>query len=51
VLEARWTEIDTEKAVWTIPAERMKAGQEHRVPLSPPCLELLDQVRLHRTKS
>ena len=38
---AQWSEIDLEKAVWTIPAERMKAGREHRVPLSKPAIELL----------
>src|ERR671910_1966431 len=30
----RWSEIDLTAATWTIPAERMKAGKEHRVPLS-----------------
>lgn len=34
-LLARWTEIDLEQSVWTIPSERMKAGKEHRVPLAP----------------
>lgn len=38
---ARWDELDVEAGVWTIPAERMKAGREHRVPLSSPALELL----------
>ncbi|WP_084705238.1 tyrosine-type recombinase/integrase [Beijerinckia mobilis] len=33
VLGARWDEIDFEEQVWTVPAERMKAGREHRVPL------------------
>jgi integrase len=36
---ARWTEIDGN--VWTIPPERMKGGQEHRVPLSAPALDVL----------
>ena len=31
--------------MWTIPAERMKAGREHRVPLSPRALEVLDEAR------
>lgn len=35
-LGARWSEIDWDKGNWTIPAERMKAGQTHRVPLSRP---------------
>jgi len=41
VLLATWDEIDVDNATWTIPAERMKAGEEHRVPLSPRCLEIL----------
>jgi len=42
VLGARWEEIDRAEQTWTIPAERIKAGREHRVPLSPRCIELLD---------
>jgi integrase len=34
VLQAQWSEIDIENAIWTIPATRMKARREHRVPLS-----------------
>ena len=34
VLGARWEEFDLDRAVWTVPAMRMKAGREHRVPLS-----------------
>jgi integrase len=41
VLGATWGEVDRDKAVWTIPAGRMKAGKEHRVPLSPRALEIL----------
>jgi integrase len=33
VLGLRWSEIDLDKALWTVPAERMKAGRVHRVPL------------------
>ena len=33
VLGARWDEFDLDRAVWTIPGTRMKAGREHRVPL------------------
>ncbi|MDE2135502.1 MAG: integrase arm-type DNA-binding domain-containing protein [Alphaproteobacteria bacterium] len=36
-----WSEIDMEAAVWTVPAERMKAGKEHRVPLSADAVKLL----------
>ncbi|MDI6798223.1 MAG: integrase arm-type DNA-binding domain-containing protein [Desulfatibacillaceae bacterium] len=38
---ATWSEIDFDKAVWTIPGERMKAGKQHRVPLSKQAMELL----------
>jgi len=41
VLGATWQEIDMENAVWTIPAKRMKAGKEHRVPLSPRALAIV----------
>ena len=42
---AEWPEIDLDKAVWTIPAERMKAGKPHRVPLSPRAVEILETVQ------
>lgn len=41
VLEAKWDEIDLEKAIWVIPKERMKAGHAHRIPLSKRAVELL----------
>jgi integrase len=43
VLGARWSEI--EGNVWTVPAERMKGGREHRVPLSDRAVELLAGLR------
>lgn len=45
VLGAEWCEIDTKNAVWTIPAHRMKARREHRVPLSPRAVEVLAEAR------
>ncbi|MEO0917003.1 MAG: integrase arm-type DNA-binding domain-containing protein [Pseudomonadota bacterium] len=36
-----WGEVDLEAKVWTIPAERMKAAKEHRVPLTDAALDLL----------
>ena len=42
---ATWDEIDTAGAVWTVPATRMKAKREHRVPLSRRALEILDAAR------
>ncbi len=41
---ATWDEIDLAEKVWTIPADRMKAGREHRVPLSAPAVELLEAL-------
>lgn len=38
---ASWSEVNLETAEWLIPPERMKAGKEHRVPLSSPALKLL----------
>jgi integrase len=46
VLEARWSEIDLEQAAWTIPAGRVKARREHRVPLAPRCVEVLNHAKL-----
>lgn len=34
ILKAKWIEFDLKKAVWTVPAARMKAGHEHRIPLT-----------------
>jgi integrase len=45
VLGARWGEIDFSERLWSIPAERDKTGQEHRVPLSDPALALLARQR------
>ena len=42
---ATWSEVDIEAGVWTVPAERMKAGREHRVPLSTRALELLTEAQ------
>jgi integrase len=42
VLGATWSEIDLQTATWTVPADRMKAGKEHRVPL---CAGALDALR------
>ena len=44
-LRARWSEIDFTTNVWTVPAERMKARAEHRVPLSTAALAVLAEVR------
>jgi len=41
----RWTEIDLERKLWTIPAERMKAKREHIVPLSSQAVEILEVMK------
>jgi integrase len=48
VLNAEWSEFDLDKAIWTIPAIRMKAGHEHRVPLTTRAVDFLKAMtRLH----
>ena len=44
VRNATWSEIDEHTAVWTVPAEHMKAGREHRVPLPNAAMELLRKL-------
>ena len=44
---AAWSEFDLQAGVWTIPADRMKAASEHRVPLSPAALALLAMMEGH----
>jgi integrase len=45
VLGARWAEFDLQAGTWTVPAERMKAGREHRVPLSREALAILSLLK------
>lgn len=45
VIGAKWEEVDLERSLWTIPAERMKAGREHRVPLSLRAAEILTTTK------
>lgn len=45
VREACWDEIDWEKALWIVPAARMKGKKEHRVPLTPQALSVLEEVK------
>jgi integrase len=44
ILGMQWSEIDLDTKVWTVPANRMKAGREHRVPLSPRAVAILRQL-------
>ena len=48
VFGATWDEVDLGAGVWTIPAARMKAGMEHRVPLSGRALDILQRLHADR---
>jgi len=48
VLNATWTEVDFDRAIWTVPAERMKGGKEHRVPLPARAVDILEELRAVR---
>lgn len=45
---AQWSEIDLEEKIWTIPADRMKAGNEHVIPLSKSALSVLERAKKFR---
>lgn len=45
VREAKWEEIDFETQIWTVPAERMKAGIVHRVPLTEQAMQILNSLQ------
>lgn len=47
VTKATWAEIDIEGALWTIPAERMKTGKAHRVPLTRQSIAILEELRTY----
>lgn len=46
LINARWEEINFDKKEWAIPAERMKMGKEHIVPLSRQAIEVLDNQKI-----
>jgi integrase len=46
-LQMRWDEINFEQKLWGIPSHRMKAGREHRVPLSARAVAILEKQREH----
>lgn len=48
VYGATWDEIDLDAKLWTVPAERMKAGRTHRVPLTDRALEILAELKVLR---
>ena len=45
---AQWSELDLEAALWTLPAERMKAEREHVVPLPKAAVSLLKRMKAHK---
>jgi integrase len=49
VAEARWSEFDLDKKLWTIPADRMKSGAAHIVPLSDQALAVLETLPRFKT--
>jgi len=49
VIGARWDEINFGEKLWTVPAARMKAGREHRAPLSHATIEILEKMQAIRT--
>jgi integrase len=51
VLLAKWDEIDFANRVWIVPAIRMKMEREHRVPLSPCALEILNEIKGYQLSS
>ena len=51
VLGATWAEMDLEKGIWTVAANRMKAGKEHRVPLSASALAIVKTLHEARISS
>jgi integrase len=48
VIGATWSEINFVEQLWVVPAERMKSGKEHRVPLSVAALAILEQMQAIR---
>jgi len=48
VIGSRWSALSLAERLWTIPAERMKAGKEHRVPLSDAARAILEQMQAIR---
>jgi len=49
-LHARWEEFDFDEKLWTVPADRMKADQEHRVPLTGEMLAIIDPLKALRSE-
>ncbi len=50
VLEMKWPEVDFEARLWTVPAERMKGGKAHRVPLTDETLRILEPLKAMKSE-
>lgn len=50
VLEMEWSEVNLEDHIWTCPAERMKAGVTHRVPLTTEMIEIIEPLQAMASK-
>lgn len=48
---ARWSEVDLERATWTVPANRMKARKAHTVPLSPAAIDVFERAKALRIEA
>lgn len=48
IRHARWNEVDLQRKTWTIPAQRMKAGRAHVVPLSDPAIQIFEAMLPYR---
>ncbi|NNJ96244.1 MAG: tyrosine-type recombinase/integrase [Gammaproteobacteria bacterium] len=51
VRSGKWEEVDWDNECWTVPGERMKQRKEHKVPLTPRCLAILEQAKQLHDKS
>jgi integrase len=49
IIGAKWDEIDFDNQLWIVPADRMKAGREHRIPLSSRAFEIVKQMQALKT--
>jgi integrase len=48
IIGARWNEIDLDEKIWTVPADRIKGGKEHRVPLPASAISILERLKRDR---
>ena len=50
VLQMKWHEVDFDHRLWTVPGDRMKGGEDHRIPLTDEMLVILDPLRCLKSK-